>query len=133
MKKIAMNIPKTKEGEVCDCREEINSNFTLLEFWKKRLNLKDWTIRLYDDCVSLEGNNVGETEIEEVGKYAIIRTIKPECYGYERLYPFHFERILVHELLHLKLRLLEDSGNALQDRLVHQLIEDLARSFVGEL
>ena len=40
--------------------------------------------------------------------------------------PYHPERTLIHELLHLKLCLLGESGNALQDRLAHQLIDDLA-------
>ena len=43
---------------------------------------------------------------------------------------FEDRKTLVHELLHLKFCLLGDSGNDLQDRYVHQLIDDLARAFV---
>lgn len=41
-----------------------------------------------------------------------------------------FEKTLVHELLHIKFCFLWGSGNDLQDRITHQLINDLAKSLV---
>lgn len=108
------------------------SNKQLLEKWQKRLGLTDWVIDLRDnmtpDEMSLQGV-AGQCEWQEVKKAAVISIIKPECYG-ERITPFNFERTLVHELLHIKFCLLDDSGNALQDRVLHQIIEDLAKAFV---
>lgn len=68
----------------------------------------------------------------ETTKAAKIQILNPE----ERrdgLRQFDFEEILVHELLHMKLCLLEkgdDWDNKLQLRLLHTLIDDLARAFV---
>jgi hypothetical protein len=40
------------------------------------------------------------------------------------------EKTLVHELLHLKFSFLGESGNDLQDRVAHQVLNDLAKSLV---
>ena len=103
----------------------------LLSEWQRRLNLGDWVIRIEPDCLpddmGLE-NVAGETEWVEVNKSAVIRIINPDLYG-ERIIPFDFEKTLVHELLHLKFSLLE-SDDELRNRVVHMLIEDMARALV---
>lgn len=103
---------------------------TLLKKWKDLLGLQDWRIKLYPNAIPadfIQGNASGESEWTECKKTAVIRILEESCYG-ERIIPFCFERILIHELLHLKFCLLGESGNDLQDRLVHQLIDDLARA-----
>lgn len=110
------------------------TNIELLHNWQNKLGLTDWAIKLRENAIPADFTDTeseGEAEYQESTKTAIIRIIKPDCYG-ERVKPFNFEQILIHELLHLKLALLDNSGNALQDRLVHQLIDDLARAFVPE-
>lgn len=105
-----------------------------LKHWQHCLGLDDWTIKLKTDCSPNDmtiSNVSGETEWTECGKTAVIRIISEKDYG-DRIVPFDPEKTLVHELLHLKLCLLGESGNDLQDRLVHQLIDDLARAFVYE-
>ncbi len=105
----------------------------LLKVWKQRLSLVDWNIELHDNALPTEFINddvAGECEWQEVNKTAVIRILDPACYG-KRLIPFNFERILVHELLHIKFSLLDSSENNLQNRIVHQLIEDLAKAFVS--
>lgn len=109
------------------------TNSELLAKWQKRLGLTDWVIDLRDDCLpnDMELPNVaGECDWQEVNKTAVIRILQPECYG-ERITPFNFEQTLVHELLHIKFCLLGESGNPLQDRILHQIIEDLAKAFVA--
>ena len=104
----------------------------LLEKWKARLGLSDWVIHLNEDVLPSDmmmQNVAGETEWTESNKCAVIRIVREDCYG-ERIVPFNFEKTLIHELLHLKFCLLGESGNDLQDRYVHQLIDDLARAFV---
>jgi hypothetical protein len=44
--------------------------------------------------------------------------------------PFDKEKTLVHELLHCKFAIIDYSGNEIVDRLIHQLIEDRAKSLV---
>ena len=105
-----------------------------LEEWQERLGLTDWRIRLHD-CVPaaemLEENVAGFTEFQEVNKTARIQILDPDDYG-ERVIPFEYERILVHELLHLKLCLIAETfgQDIMQERIAHQLIDDLARAFV---
>lgn len=103
----------------------------LLEKWVGILGLQDWQIKLACDVLPCDmqlQDCDGETEWTECRKTARIQILDEKCYG-ERIVPYNFERILIHELLHLKLSLLGESGNDLQDRYVHQLIDDLARAF----
>lgn len=104
----------------------------LLKKWKLRLGLTEWTIALRPESIPDDftlQNVDSETELMESNKCAIIRILREDCYG-DRIVPFNWEKTLVHELLHLKFCLLGESGNDLQDRYVHQLIDDLARAFV---
>lgn len=103
-----------------------------LLYWQRVLGLTDWRIKLKTDCFMSElilQNAAGETEWSETIKTAYIRIISAEEYG-ERIVPFDPEKTLVHELLHLKFCLLGESGNKLQDRYIHQLIDDVARALV---
>ena len=102
----------------------------LLKEWVDRLKLNDWVIKLLTDCSPDEMDNCcGLTDWQEVNKTAIIKIIDPKYYG-ERITPFDGEKTLVHELLHLKTCLISDTENELQERIMHQLIEDLAKAFV---
>ena len=102
----------------------------LLKEWVDRLKLSDWVIELETDCKPDDiGENSGLTEWQEVNKTAIVKIIDPKFYG-ERITPFDGEKTLVHELLHLKTCLISDTENELQERIMHQLIEDLAKAFV---
>lgn len=104
----------------------------LLEEWKHRLGLDDWHIVLVQDCspndMTLTGVQ-GECERDEVNKCGVIRVLCEKDYG-ERILPFDKEKVLVHELMHFKFVFLEMSENELQNRLVHQYIDDLARALV---
>lgn len=106
----------------------------LLKKWQKRLRLTDWAIALHVDSTPgdfIEQDRCGEVEYIEENKTAVIRIIRAEYYG-NRVTPFSFEQTLVHELLHLKFALLDDSENKLQNRLVHQMIEELSKAFTEE-
>ena len=104
----------------------------MLSEWKRRLGLHDWRIALLPKC------KPGEMEMEDVAgctawnetiKTARIEIVDPEYYG-DRIVPFDWEKMLVHELLHLKLALVSDRVDDLQERVMHQIIDDLARAFV---
>ena len=103
----------------------------LLE-WQKRLGLTDWRIALHDNCqpddMAMEDVS-GCTVWQEVGKTARIEIIDPKFYG-DRVVPFDWEKTLVHELLHLKTCLISSNVEDLQERVAHQLIDDLSRAFV---
>lgn len=105
----------------------------LLTEWATRLGLGGWAIELADEQepseMGLEGSD-GCTAYEESSKTAYIQIIDPRYYG-KKVRPFDYEEILVHELLHLKLSLLWSmEDNDLQSRVVHQIIDDLARAMV---
>ena len=103
----------------------------LLKEWIDRLKLNDWVIELQENCSPDDMNDCcGLTNWQEVNKSAIIKIIDPQYYG-ERIIPFDAEKTLVHELLHLKTCLISDTENELQERIMHQLIEDLARALVN--
>lgn len=102
----------------------------LLEKWKNRLRLQDWTIKLHinlaPDDMSLDGC-VGCTDWSEVNKTARIEILDEKYYG-DRLVPYNFEETLVHELLHLKFTFWCQSTDEVEDRYMHTIIEDLARA-----
>lgn len=77
------------------------------------------------------GDRAGHVEYVEPDRLARIEIVSQQ--DFERgsyTITWDFERVLVHELLHLKFSLLDESGNDLQDRVVHQMIDDLARALV---
>ena len=104
----------------------------MMNEWQNRLGLQDWRIKLNLDCAPHEMPDDGcdgYSTYEESTKTARIDILDPKYYG-DRVVPFDREKILVHELLHLKLCLLATNNDDLQNRLVHQIIDDLARAFV---
>lgn len=110
----------------------MTENEKLLQEWQNRLFLSEWRIKLVDNCkpedMTLQ-NCAGCTDWSETIKTARIEIIDPKYYG-ERIVPFDWEKTLVHELLHLKTCLVSDMVDDLQARYMHQMIDDLARSFV---
>lgn len=103
-----------------------------LKEWTKRLGLTDWRIKLHAQCMPDDmpsADSSGETVFTEATKCAVIYIRDPQCWG-DRIIPFDGEEILVHELLHLKLALIQDVKDDLQERYVHQLLDDLARALV---
>jgi len=104
-----------------------------LRKWQKRLGLMDWKIVLrtnvHPNNMALKDSS-GTSEWVECNKQAVIQILGDEHYG-DRIVPFDQEKTLVHELLHLKFTFIETHGeNDTQDRIAHQLIDDLARALV---
>lgn len=110
-----------------------SSKNTLLKEWQKRLGLQDWRIKLVDNCKPDDmsiSNCAGCTDWAESIKTARIEIVNPEYYG-KRIVPFDYEIVLVHELLHLKLSFASNNEDYdLQYRVIHQIIDDLARALV---
>ena len=80
----------------------------------------------------MQNGTWANTEWTEVTKDALISIVDPDTIS-EKMTPFNLEKTLVHELLHLKFSLLSDLDStypSLQDRIVHQLIDEMARAFV---
>ena len=114
--------------------KKVSNEVLLLAEWSKRLGLHDWSIVLEANCHPSEmrvANSVGCTSWEESTKSAVIQIIDPE-----KIEPltreFEFEEVLVHELLHIKMTLLAsgEDDESLNDRVLHQIIDDLARAMV---
>ena len=104
----------------------------LLDEWKKRLGLFDWRIQLELNCkpneMALE-DCAGCVIFKESIKDATIQMVDPTYCEFLKI-PYDFEKVLIHELLHLKLALVCDNTSDLQERYMHQVIEDFARAFV---
>lgn len=105
----------------------------LLKEWQTRLGLQDWIIKLNDNCKPEDmviENVTGCSEWTESIKTARIDILGEEYYD-ERIVPYDFEKTLVHELLHLKTSLISSQVSDLQERYMHQMIDDLARALVS--
>lgn len=107
--------------EAVDCMKE----------WQERLGLTDWTIKvtLCEESEMDMENSVGVCVCEASIKAARIQIKLKKYYG-NRILKYCAEQILVHELLHCKLALLNDSNDAVADRLLHQILEDLSYSMI---
>lgn len=104
----------------------------LLKEWQKRLRLTEWRIKLEIDCEPNEmdvKDSVGCTSWQESTKTAMIQIVDPKFYG-NRVVPFDFEEVLVHELLHLKTCLFYDEDGELRERIVHMFLDEMARALV---
>jgi hypothetical protein len=107
-----------------------NEELALLEKWKRKLCLQEWRIKLLTRLRPEEmtmSDAAGCTEWSEAIKTARIEIINPACYG-DRIVPFDFEKTLVHELLHLKFSFWCQNEDDVGDRVMHQMIDDLARA-----
>lgn len=104
----------------------------LLLEWKERLGLQDWAIQLSPEEYTLPDSGCcGYSDWSETGKAAHIYLLRQEVYG-ERVVPYDREKTLVHELLHLKFSFLDKpDGDELQSRILHQLIDDMAKALVS--
>ena len=106
----------------------------LLEEWQTRLGLQDWRIKLQDGCkpedMILE-NVSGATQWTESVKTAYIQILGEEYYPKDGVVGYDYEKTLVHELLHLKFSLVSSECDDLQERVMHQYIDDLARALVS--
>ena len=104
----------------------------LLKEWQHRLGLDNWHIVLKDGVspndMQLEMAQ-GECEYDTVNSCAVIRILNEKDYG-DRILPFDKEKVLVHELLHIKMWFIYESDCDLQSKMVHQLIDDMARALV---
>lgn len=104
----------------------------LLKEWQKRLLLTDWRIKLVTDCdpndMAIDDSS-GCVSWQEATKTALIQIIDPKFYG-NRVVPFDFEEVLVHELLHLKTCLFYDDDDELRERIVHMFLDEMARALV---
>ena len=105
----------------------------LLDEWQERLGLQDWAIILRFNLLEEDmNNNAGETIWNNVNKLAEIHIIREE--DFNGIIPYDYERILVHELLHIKFGFLQTNPEKYEDIVFdeaqHQLIDDLARALV---
>lgn len=105
----------------------------LFKKWVKILQLETWDIRFQwcvcDRDMSM-ADSVGCTQYKHTSKQAIVQMLDPVDFDND-LFEYDYEKTLVHELLHLKFADLDDSGDALRDKMLHQMVEDLARSFMS--
>lgn len=106
----------------------------LLKEWQNRLGLQDWHIVLREKCrpenMAME-DVAGCTTWTESTKSAVIEILDEQFFPIGcAARPYDFERTLVHELLHCKMSVLSDDDNGVQYRVVHQMIDDLARALV---
>lgn len=115
-----MKKTQTKEGQAW------------LKEWQERLGLQDWRLLLIENVHPDEMDErdcngcISYTESIKCGR---IQLLDPKYYE-GRMVPYDREQTLVHELLHAKLALLDDRDD-LSSRLLHQMIDDLARALVG--
>ena len=108
----------------------------LLNEWVERLGLQNWRIKLKinQDEEQMRENTAGNVDFIEEIRCAVIKIISESDYPEDSVLEYDFERILVHELLHIKFTLFDNTRwldeTNMPDRHLHQLIDDMARALV---
>ena len=116
--------------------ESLEQTYECLKEWQPRLFLEDWTIK-----INLNVGEVNSKDCWALNEYipelkdAVISFAVVSNGDLNRVTKYCAEKILIHELLHLKLRLAE---GALKEKpegfffnsAEHTLIEDLAKSLI---
>ena len=108
----------------------------LLNEWVERLGLQNWRIKLKinQDEEQMRENTAGNVDFIEEIRCAVIKIISESDYPKDSVLEYDFERILVHELLHIKFTLFDNTRwldeTNMPDRHLHQLIDDMARALV---
>ena len=114
-------------------RNKIPPEGELLIEWQRRLGMQDWAIVLHVNCdpqAMAMSDSEGCTVWEESTKSASIQIADPDKLD-DLVRKFDFEEVLVHELLHLKTTLLSSKeSDAIEERVLHILIDDLARALI---
>lgn len=114
--------------EVFSSQEELNQR---LKWWQEKLFLTDWIIKARvcrkEDFES-DDKLVGENYFSTINRYSQISILEKEEYEQEKpIMKYCAEKILLHELLHLKF----DSISVDQEEVTtHILIEQMAKSLI---
>ena len=107
----------------------------LFHKWVKILRLFDWDIRFHwrvHPMEMAEKDSAGCSSYNWVCKQAVIEIADPDKYKMDMQgFAFDYEQILVHELLHLKFSLIDDPDDKMTGAVVHQLVDDMAKSLVA--
>lgn len=117
---------------ICDKEMTEEKAQLLLKKWVEILELESWDIRFKWRVRSQDMNlqdSVGCTTYKHTSKQAIIQMLDPVDFSND-MFEYDYEETLVHELLHLKFADIDDSENELQNKLLHQLVDSLAKSFI---
>lgn len=123
--------PVTEEHAESNDMDEQKAN-ALLRKWVSILGLESWNIvfrwKLRANDMAIP-DSLGCAQFTFESRQAIIQMLDPVDFDNPD-FTYDYEKTLVHELLHLKFAKIDDSGDALRDKITHQLIDDLARAFV---
>lgn len=106
----------------------------LFDKWVDILQLHEWDIHFFwkVEPHDMEIDNcAGCTVWNEENRQAIIQirnleNYKPEVGGFD----LDYEHVLIHELMELKMSLLSQTDNEVQNRHVHILVDGIARTLV---
>ena len=106
----------------------------LLLKWVSILKLGDWDIRFKWKCDPMRmaiQNSAGCTSYNDICRQAVIEIAdlsqyQPDMQGFD----LDYERILVHELMHLKMSILDTGESEIQNKAVHILVDSLAQALV---
>lgn len=95
-----------------------------LESWDIRFQ---WKVRADDMNIN---DSVGCNTYKHTSRQSIIQMLDSVDFN-NTLFEYDYEVTLVHELLHIKFADVDDSGDQLRDKLMHQLINDMAIALVA--
>lgn len=107
----------------------------LFQKWVSILKLSDWDIRFKWRCdpkrMAIQ-DSAGCTTYNDVCRQAVIEIAdfnlyQPDMEGFEPDY----EQVLVHELMHLKMSVLDTGESEIQNKAVHILVDSLAMALVN--
>jgi hypothetical protein len=97
----------------------------LLTEWIDILGLNEWEIYAK---FSMPPDSLARNNYNYVNKQSTIIIMPENCYDY--VFAWDMEETLVHELLHLKLHVLDPHGDGIEYGIFHSKLEEMARALV---
>lgn len=138
MGKKAYTESRTVSGQAFDGTEPtMDMLYNWSQEWIRRIGLADWNIVVTLSDNALQAAVDGESNYSYSTKTAEIRIASLKAFKEAGCADgcYDAERTLVHELLHLKFSLLDETEGCdcetLRERVLHQLIDDIARALVA--
>lgn len=106
----------------------------LFEKWVKILRLEEWDIHFKWGCDPMRmavRDSAGCTSYNDVCRQAVIEIADLRLYQSDMDFDIDYEQIIVHELMHLKMSILDTGESEIQNKSVHILVDSLARALIN--
>ena|ERR1017187_7183391 len=112
-------------------QDELQEMEALCEWWKCKLRLSDWEIKLLIVRQWDIQGNAGTCNFTVSNRTAVVKLLDPMDYDSSSLWPQDMEQTLVHELLHIHMGTFSETATgSAEERFEEHAVDGLSKAFV---